>query len=185
MPEAPYSLADLDAALTPAKLRVISVLGIAMGGAPFIYVVLGLFVSRAVPVPAQAPSMALVAALVWLGCLQFALAGRIADWSLRHLDLANALDHGLRQGKGGVIQGRIPILQALLTKHVVLRLALVESVGVYGLLLSFLAGGLVRQDWRWASVLLMPVLAGAWALATFPGRSHLQAVFNRTLEGRP
>lgn len=181
----PYSSQDLEAVLIPAYLQSTQLLGVAMLAAPVIYLMLALVFTSTAPVPTRPPDLMMVGMLNLVGLSQLFLSRRIADWSLRRVNLSRAFENGFRQGRGGVISGRGPVLAVLLRRHVVMRLAMLESMAVFGLLLAFLAGGLIWKDVRWTAVLLPCFIASGTIMGSFPNARELTAVFEQNLRGRP
>lgn len=185
MTERPYAFEDFDAAMTPARLTLLRVIGLAYVIVPLLYVGIGLYVTQSMEAPLVPPLGILVIALAALGLVLVLLSLWLPGEVLRRTDIADAFVNGLRQGRGGRVHGRIPILQALLTKHYVIRMALVEGAGVLGLVLAILAGHLVWTDWHWSLCFLPCGIAAVWAILTFPTLDSQKKVFRHELGGRP
>jgi hypothetical protein len=184
MPESPYNPSDLDEALSPVFIRGSQMLAVSMVVSPLIWLGLGLYTSHEARPGGQAPTV-LAAVLSVLGVLQFAFSSAIADWSLQRADVAAFLENGMQQGRGGRVTGRVPVLQVMLRKHHLIRLALNEAVGVYGLLIAFMAGHLLWEQPLWMLSLAACVLASAANALLWPNADFYRGVFSRTLEGRP
>lgn len=187
MPDSsPYTLSDLDEALDPSFMRGAMALGFSMIVSPLIWLGLGLYTSHQAPPTngGEGPTV-LAGVLAILGAAIVTLAGPFMEGVDRRADLASYLEHGLQQGRGGRITGRIPILQVLLRRHHLIRMALNETVGIFGLLVSFLAGHLLWERPLWMLSMAACVLACALNALLWPTKDFYRSLFRRTLEGRP
>jgi hypothetical protein len=182
----PLNSSDFEASMTDSNLRAVRVLAFALAVSPIIYIGVGLMSAWDAPVPAQGPGPIFMGVLGILGLAQVLFATWFADRGISKRDLTSVFEQGLRLPKsGGIITDRGEIVAALLRGHSLMRMALIEAIAIYGLMLCFMAQGLLRQEPIWLLTLAPCVLATAILLITFPTKDRLLVVFRRTLEGRP
>jgi hypothetical protein len=185
--QAPLDLRDLEEAVSDEKLRSLQLLAGAMAFAPLVYLAFGYYFSRTAPVPAKAPDIIVIECLVLVEMILLFGASWLADWNLKRWKLATILERGIYIPKAGgvTVQSRGAIVAYLLRGHCIQRLAMIDAAALIGLFLSMVAGGFLRQDPIWLWALAPCPLATAVILVTFPTKERTQAVFERTLQGRP
>jgi hypothetical protein len=179
----PLSPSDYEAAMTVNVLKTMRVLAVAMAISPVIYV--GVGISSSSTGSASAPDtiflvlLASVALVLLLGSRWF------ADRYVLKRELGPLFDQGMKMPKSGkLITDRGEIIGILLRGRLMLQMVLYESIAILGLMVCFLAEGVVRRNPLWYISLVPCLLSTVLILAIFPTKENQRKVFERLLEGR-
>lgn len=177
---------ELQAALDTGLIRELRILVGALAIAPLIYLALGHHALSQAPSP-QFVDPAFATMLAIVAAVGLVFAWWLPDKKVAGLDFSVLAREGFKAGNETKAIVEAPkMLKAIIQMHYLLRLALVESVAVYGLLLAFMSPGAGLADPRYYWVLAPCVAVPAYfALFLWPTEERIRALFDSKILAHP
>ena len=180
----PLTAQDFDEAFNAIDLQRARVLTLSMAVAPLIYAFLGVFLAWTQPSTGQGPDAVFVSIIALLAATTYFSANWFADRRVQSMDLVAALRDGFLLKGGTRMKERGKVIMFVLLQHAMVRLALIEAGAVMGLMLAFMAGGLMKVDHRWLLTLAPCLVATSTILQSFPNKERMRETYKRVLQGR-
>jgi hypothetical protein len=143
----PLSLNDLQRALDAGLLKAMrSVIG-GMAVAPIIWILMGYFATGSGEPVGPGLDPMLIGAFASAACVAGCLAWWLPERNLAKADFEEYFLNGLKVARGRrLVTDRGQIVATVIRSYFMLRIALVEAIGICGLTLVFLAGPAARAQ---------------------------------------
>ena len=180
-----FGMDDLQKAVDNGLLRQLRLLTGALAAAPLIYAGMAYWsVTQSVAPQFAEPIFVGMLCLVSMGSA--GMAWWLPEWTLKRRDFRQLAEKGLLMPKGGgLLTDKPAILGAIIRQYFLTRLAMVEAVAVYGLLVAFISAGSAHIQPLYYLTLLPCLAVSALFFTWMPDELSLRAFFEEKILKHP